>query len=221
MKSDKYIFFQNSQYLILGQGWGDALSSPLSRAQKCVFYVLFCHINALQLNHFISCRENILAESTADHMLRNWAPRLRVEKQWADRRLVGTMPLRITTFSIKGLLATHSINKAQHNNALLLCRVSLCWVSHFVYCHAESLLLNKMTQDTFRPNVCRPDGLRPEDSDPHNRECLRGLKFYFWIFNFFQLQFEISEPTLHSKVGSLPYPQKLDKAGKACHGQTL
>ncbi len=30
-----------------------------------------------------------------------------------------------------------SKNDTQHSNTLPLCRVSLCWVSHFIYCHAE------------------------------------------------------------------------------------
>jgi len=47
--------------------------------------------------------------------------------------------LSITTLSIKGLHVTLSISDTQHNNALPLCWVLLCWVSRFIYYYAEFL----------------------------------------------------------------------------------
>ncbi len=54
----------------------------------------------------------------------------------------GATTLSITTFSIvtlsvKGMSLTLDINVTQHYNALPLCSVYLCLVSHFVYWYAE------------------------------------------------------------------------------------
>ncbi len=50
---------------------------------------------------------------------------------------LGITTLSIMTVSIRSFYLTVSIKDTQHSSALLLCLVSLCWVSHFIYYYAE------------------------------------------------------------------------------------
>jgi len=59
-----------------------------------------------------------------------------VEPQGGTTTL-GIITLSLMTHNIKSFYVTLSISDSQHNNALLLCWVSLCCVSHFIYFNAE------------------------------------------------------------------------------------
>jgi hypothetical protein len=102
------------------------------------------------------------------------------------------MTFSIITLSIKGLYVTLSICDIQHNNAMSIGWLSLCWVSHFIYdygeCHYAECHYDECRGALFTSILIFVSyHLRVLVTVNHSKPCLIGLRYegilLVWLVN--------------------------------------